>query len=202
MYSWPSDGKTLNYIKDETDVEWSTPHFERFLQMVTDTSGAHTVHLIAHSMGSRALANALASIVKTRGKLPSPIFNQVILTAPDIDIGVFQNLAETVQKASMRTTLYASSNDEALKLSKQIHGYPRLGESGSNLTIVKGMDTIDASSVRTSFLGHSYYGDEDSVITDLYELLHLLKPPKERFYLEERNRKGASYWEFRRRKRD
>jgi esterase/lipase superfamily enzyme len=200
MYSWPSDGKTVNYLKDETDIEWSTPNLEEFLLMVAETTGTRTVHLIAHSMGNRALVNALASIVRKREGQSGPLFNQVILTAPDIDSGVFSNLARAVQKGSERTTLYASSNDEALKLSKKFHGYPRLGEAGPNLTIVGGIDTIDVSSVKTSFIGHSYYGDEDSVITDLFELVTFLKPPKERFYLQERKRDGLTYWEFRRRR--
>lgn len=202
MYSWPSEGSLLNYVKDETDVEWSTPDFERFLEMLADETGARTIHLVAHSMGNRALVNALASIVKKRGKDLRPLFSQVVLTAPDLDAGVFRNLARIIQKGSLRTTLYASSNDEALNLSKKFHGYARLGDAGHNLTVVKGMDTVDASSVKTSFLGHSYFGDEDSVIADLHELVAELKPPDQRFYLRERKRQSLAYWEFRKRKGD
>lgn len=196
-YSWPSDGKTANYIKDETDIEWSTPNFEQFLLMVAETTGARTVHLIAHSMGNRALLNALASIVRRRGDPAGPLFNQIVLTAPDIDAGVFKNLALAVQKGAERTTLYASSNDVALNASKKIHGYPRAGEAGPNLTVVDGIDTVDVSAVDTSLIGHGYYADNRSVITDLFELLGLRKPPRDRFHLRERKRDGLTYWEFR-----
>ena len=30
---------------------------------------------------------------------------------------------------------------------------------------------IDASSIETSFLGHSYFGDEDSLISDMFNLI-------------------------------
>lgn len=196
-YSWPSDGRTANYVKDETDIEWSTPNFERFLLMVAETTGARTVHLIAHSMGNRALVNALAAIVRSRGESAAPLFNQVVLTAPDIDAGVFLNLAQAVQKGAERTTLYASSNDVALNASKKIHGAPRLGEAGPNITVIDGIDTIDVSAVDTSLIGHGYYADNRTVITDLFELLGLRKPPRERFHLRERQRDGLTYWEFR-----
>jgi esterase/lipase superfamily enzyme len=196
-YSWPSDGKTVNYLKDETDIEWSTPNFEQFLLMVAETTGARTVHLIAHSMGNRALLNALASIVRRRGDLAGPLFNQIVLTAPDIDAGVFKNLALAVQKGAERTTLYASSNDVALNASKKIHGYPRAGEAGPNLTVIDGIDTVDVSAVDSSLIGHGYYADNRSVITDLFELLGLRKPPQDRFHLRERKRDGLTYWEFR-----
>jgi esterase/lipase superfamily enzyme len=196
-YSWPSDGRTANYVKDETDIEWSTPNFERFLLMVAEKTGARTVHLIAHSMGNRALVNALAAIARSRGEQAAPLFNQVVLTAPDIDAGVFLNLAQAVQKGAERATLYASSNDVALNASKKIHGAPRLGEAGPNITVIDGIDTIDVSAVDTSFIGHGYYADNRTVITDLFELLGLRKPPRERFHLRERKRDGLTYWEFR-----
>ena len=52
-------------------------------------------------------------------------------------------------KTADRVTLYASSSDEALALSKQVHGYPRAGESGDQLVVVPGIDTIDVSAVNT-----------------------------------------------------
>jgi esterase/lipase superfamily enzyme len=197
MYSWPSEGTVAAYVKDETVIEWSTPNFKRFIVMIAEQTGAMTVHLIAHSMGSRAIARALDSVVSQRGKQSSRLFNQVILAAPDIDAGVFRNLAEAVRTAAERTTVYASSNDGALSLSKRFHGYARAGDAGANLTVIEGIDTIDASTVDTSLLGHSYYAERSSVIADLFELMVSRRPPRERFYLRERKRDGLIYWEFR-----
>ena len=55
-------------------------------------------------------------------------------------------------------TLYASSGDYALRLSKVVHAYKRIGESDQGFSFFSGMDTIDASSTTTFFktLGHSY----------------------------------------------
>ena len=70
-----------------------------------------------------------------------------------------------------RITLYASSNDEAIKLSKKVHAYPRAGESGPDIVVVPGLDTIDVSNVDTSLLGHSYFAEKRTVISDLFYLI-------------------------------
>jgi len=70
-----------------------------------------------------------------------------------------------------RLTLYASSLDKALVASRKIHRYARAGDAGDDIVIVEGLDSIDASAVDTSLLGHSYFGDNRSVISDIYNLL-------------------------------
>ncbi|MEZ6079827.1 MAG: hypothetical protein R3C56_30390 [Pirellulaceae bacterium] len=57
----------------------------------------------------------------------------------------------------------------ALIASKQVHGYPRAGESGANIVIVPGIETIDVSGIDLSLLGHSYYGDSEPMLRDLFE---------------------------------
>jgi esterase/lipase superfamily enzyme len=76
-----------------------------------------------------------------------------MLTAPDIDAEVFTLLAQDTNRIGERVTLYASPEDKALRLSKQFHGYPRAGEA---IIVLPGVDTIDASAVDTSLVGHSY----------------------------------------------
>jgi hypothetical protein len=43
------------------------------------------------------------------------------------------------------------------------------------------METIDATEVDTSLDGHSYFGDQSSVIADMYYLIHDSKPASDRF---------------------
>jgi hypothetical protein len=96
-----------------------------------------------------------------------------------------------------RVTLYASSHDQALRLSKEINGYPRAGDSGDGLVVVPGIDTIDVSAVDTSLVGHSYYGSSDSVLTDIWDLIKCAKGPDLREYLRPRDYVGGlKYWVF------
>ena len=190
-YSWPSQGsaRPLDYTADEATVEWTEPHLMQFLKDLRARAGAGRIHLIAHSMGNRALTKVLRSIA---AESPPVVFNQVILAAPDIDAEVFErDIAPAMLKAAQRVTLYASSDDEALVVSKTVHGYPRAGQSGAQLTLVRGLDTIDASGIDTSLLGHSYFANQ--LVEDIFALLRNGLPPDER-RLDPREKQGLRYW--------
>jgi esterase/lipase superfamily enzyme len=200
FYSWPSRGRlTLaGYRHDANNVKWAVPHLVTFLNEVSSRSGAETIHLIAHSMGNQALTDALSSIAGEFTERASPRFTEVVLTAPDIDADVFIDLAKSFRKAAKHTTLYASSNDLALGFSKKYQGnYHRAGDSEGQIVIVPGVDTIDVSHVDTNFIGHFYYGDNKSVLSDLYYLLTDGKPPGERFGLLPQKSDRGVYWLFR-----
>jgi len=80
------------------------------------------------------------------------------------------------------------------RLSKVVHKYPRAGLLPP-VTIAKGMDTIDATDVDTTFLGHSYIGSVRALISDLSSLLKGSLPPAERVGLEEAiSKNGEKYW--------
>ncbi len=195
-YSWPSHGGLLQYAADETNVEWTVPHLKQFLTELREKSGANAINLVAHSMGTRALTNALRDFAR-ESQASDTLFHQVVLAAPDIDAEVFRrDLAPAMTKIAGRVTLYASSNDQALRVSRKLHAYPRAGESGENLVVAPGIDTIDVSAVDTSLLGHSYYGDNDSIITDLFHLVHDALPPHLRAGLHPATYAGLPYWIF------
>jgi esterase/lipase superfamily enzyme len=118
------------------------------------------------------------------------------LTAPDVDADIFRLQAQAVKTIGERTTLYASANDEALALSKRFQGYQRAGDVRPDIVIVPGVDSIDVSAVDSSFLGHSYYGDNTSVISDIARLLRTGWPPERRCGLQSVANTLASYWTF------
>jgi len=194
LYSWPSKSSLKSYLADEATIDWTKPHLVSFLEAVASKSGADMVHIIAHSMGNRALVRILNGL-----SLPSspPYFNQVILAAPDIDRGEFLHLATSIQRTARRITLYASSNDKAIEASRNIHEYPRAGESGPDIVVVPGLDTVDATDVDTSFLGHSYFAEKRTVISDLFYVISEGKAPDQRHGLEPRANPKGRYWAFR-----
>jgi esterase/lipase superfamily enzyme len=194
LYSWPSAGRPTGYLTDEATIEWTKPHLLNFLRQLASLSGASRIHIIAHSMGNRALVKILDS---TSSAIGQPLFNQIVLTAPDIDSGEFLQLASRIRPTAERITLYASSKDKAISLSKKMHTYPRAGESGDNILVVTGLDTVDASSVDTSLTGHFYYAEERTVLSDLYYLLKDGAPPSNRHGLDRRVCSNGEYWAFR-----
>lgn len=109
------------------------------------------------------------------------------------DVDVFTQLAQQIRGTARRVTIYASSKDRAIRLSRWFHGYPRVGESGSSVAKIdqlEGIDAVDASNLDTSLVGHSYYGS--SILDDLSQLVCLGKPPGERMRIT--RCEGAQRW--------
>ncbi len=196
-YSWPSQGQILGYTIDENNASWTISHLKTFLYELAEKSGAKSINVIAHSMGTRALTGALSEISFEIPKEQSMLFDRVILAAPDIDADQFRrDIAPRVLRTASSVTLYASSDDNALIASKQVHGYPRAGESGSQLVVVAGVETIDVSGIDLSLLGHSYYGDSQVILGDLFQLVHDGLPASQRQTLQPRDWSGLQYWQL------
>lgn len=198
LFSWPSKGTLhpLGYTHDETQARWALPDLRAFLELIAEQSGADAIHLLAHSMGNRAMTEALCQIAASTAKRSRAPFNELMLTAPDIDADTFvRDIAPAMLPASARVTLYASSNDRALAFSKTVHGYPRAGESGDALVLVDGIDTIDVSAIDTNLVGHFYYGDNRSVLSDLFNLIQG-QAAERRFGLRARKKHDRPYWVF------
>ena len=196
MYSWPSRGELSAYTKDESNIQWTEPHLQAFLQDIAERSGASAIHLIAHSMGNRALTRAFANLSETQNQQIKEKFKAVILTAPDIDADVFKNqIAPKMLESEVHITLYASSNDKALLASKELHGNPRAGDSGGQLVILDGIETIDASDANTGFLGHSYFAESRDIITDIFQIFKDgTKAHKRKGLISKQHASGKPYW--------
>jgi esterase/lipase superfamily enzyme len=172
FYSWPSNGQTVPYTVDENNVEWSAANLELFLGDFAEKSQADRIYLIGHSMGTRALTRAYASLIRNKPALKEK-FVEVILAAPDIDTDIFKrDIAPAILAGEGKITLYASSEDIALRASKEIHGYPRAGDSGVNLLVIKGMESIDSTGMGTEFFNHSYFAENRSIVSDIFGIVH------------------------------
>lgn len=194
IYSWPSQGALFEYTVDENNVIWTAPHLESFLEALAARSGAARIHVIAHSMGNRAVCDALAGLSRSAWAGRS-VLRHLVLTAPDIDAGTFKELATRFRATADSVTLYVSKNDRAIQLSQKIHRHPR---AGGPVVVVPGVETVDASTVDTDFLGHSFFSAARSVLSDIYSLLRDDKRAGQRFGLRVQKLAGETYFVFRR----
>lgn len=166
FYAWPSRGSVRHYFSDRNEVLFSRKLMKAFLLNVVERSGAERVHVIAHSMGADAVTGAIASLPPDK-----QFFDQIILAAPDIDADVFlTQIVPRLRDTAQRTTLYCSRNDWALHASYHFNDSWRAGDSSRGLLVAPGMDTIDASSIDTELLGHSYYGNCIDILEDVAQL--------------------------------
>jgi len=193
MFSWPSDANPADYVADQVDMEWSVPALADLLDRLGEFVGPGQLKVVAHSLGSRGALFALGWLGLEGAE--TPFADHLVLLAPDYDIAAFRRQFEHIARAVDRITLYASVNDTPLLFSQTLHGYPRLGQAGENLTLIEGMETVDVSSLgRYHPTGHEYFFYHPVVAADLVESLALDMPPDERSHTRNRSLDGLGYW--------
>lgn len=201
VYSWPSGGKVASYTYDRGSAEQAEPHLAEFLDLVVKESGAKSISLIAHSMGNEVLLRVLE---RMRPKAPDGVvISQVILAAPDVDRDKFQNIARQITDFAQGVTLYAASNDRALRYSASFWGgIPRAGDvPETGPLIIPGVDTIDVSAVSTDSLGlnHSGYAENNTLLNDIKLLIQTgQRPPDKRVPSLQAltTAQGGAYWRY------
>jgi len=128
LFRWPSDGTLISYPADREDTTWSVTHIEQFFDDVLKRTRATRVHLIAHSMGNQGLIDALNTMALRRGGNGPPLFENIILSAPDFDAELFQQqIAPNSISLARRWTLYSSKKDGVLNISTSFNSSWRLG---------------------------------------------------------------------------
>lgn len=173
LYSWPSGGSIEDYWTDEDSARISAPRFQQLLKDLVATN-VQRIYVVAHSMGTRI---AIPSVAATKATAPQRSkVSELVLAAADFNQIEFKELARgfaEMRSTGTNVTIYAASNDFALKVSKIIHSYRRVGESDPRLDIYADLDSIDASAtapMRRAF-GHSYISDSAQVLGDMQDIV-------------------------------
>lgn len=166
LFSWPSQGTIPGYAADEERAFLSAESFSSFLLGLEDGPW-NNLHLLAHSMGNRVMLHGLSG-----SRWPNSKLEQIVFVAADVYVDIFKQKFPKIKQFGKRYTSYISKTDHALLLSSILHKAERIGiaKKGSPF-VTEGMETIDATEVNTSLLGHGYFGDERSVITDISILI-------------------------------
>lgn len=182
-YSWPSGGGVLNYTYDRESSGQSQPFLKDFLKLVLEKSGAKAVSIVAHSMGNQLVLPVLKDL--RAAKPEGVVFHEIILAAPDVDRDNFENIAKEIQGLAKGVTLYASKNDKALAISRNVNGgVARAGDvPAEGPLVLGGVDTIDVTQVSTDSLGlnHSGYAENNDLLADVRVVIQQgIRPPEKR----------------------
>ncbi len=196
FYSWPSNATLSGYVSDAEEISWSTPHIQEFLETFDEKADVDEIYLLAHSMGNRGVTQALLFM---QSKGIGKKIKEIILASADIDADVFnRDIATRISAYYPRTTVYASDNDKALWGSEALSRNPRVGEIRGGLPTISsntGLDIVDASAVATDFIGHSFFGDSGSVISDIYNIIESHSAPPRQF-LRPADGPSGRFWKF------
>jgi esterase/lipase superfamily enzyme len=133
-FSWPTGTRVWNYFLDCRRARAFIPDIERLIALVAERSQARRVNLIAFSCGSPLLAEAL---VRLRARHPGEDhaalqrryrIGNALFVAADIDFQTFaRSHVPVVSDIAVRTQVYVSENDGALKWAAVLAGASRLG---------------------------------------------------------------------------
>lgn len=163
LFSWPSSSY-LTYAGDASDLEQSIDELNALLTLAADTVGHERIVLMAHSMGSRGIVDAL------RVRDDEARFGSAIFVAPDIRRDVFRENVTMLQQKASDIVVYMSDSDRVLWLSTTVNVSGRLG-------VAKEFDldhttVIDVTPTGTNDItGHLYHMLNPAVIEDLRVLL-------------------------------
>ena len=187
VFSWPSNGKTLNYYPDRHDAEMSGLGFARGLLKFKDfidhlsreNACERKMHLVAHSMGAYVLRHALQKMKQIEGYAAAPrLFDQVVLAAADEDADTLtlDHKLANLSNLCSRLNVYFNNGDTALVVSDRVKGNPdRLGHDGPSKPwdITQKTVLIDTSRVVSGDLDmrHAYIRKHPKVIGDLKHIL-------------------------------
>ncbi len=180
LYSWPSRGSLSGYVADLSSIEASEAHIADFLIAVSALADRGKVHIIAHSMGNRGLLRALHRATTQAALRSGTRFGQIFLSAPDIGVAAFRELASVYPQVAERTTLYVADQDKALAALEWItEGGGRVGGAPPVL-VLPGIDTVRVRGPSLFRLGHSYFAEEPDVLRDIRAQLYWRESPERR----------------------
>ena len=122
---------------------------------------------------------------------------EAVFAAPDIDAALYRQSMAELPCSTSRYTLYGSERDWAIAVSRSIRkNHPRAGDGGTNILVMNGVETVDATEVGEHLfgMGHSYIADKRTILGDLWAVLR--GQSMTRFGLQERMHPMGKYWAF------
>ena len=165
LFSWPSSN-FVTYTQDAADLSASLDDLNRFITQAAQVIGHDRIVLMAHSMGSRGVVDALR---QRDGDVDK--FSEAVFVAPDIRRDLFVENVQMLQSKVSDLTVYASDNDLVLWLSTIVNVSGRLGVATEIDIDAEHMRIIDISSTGVNFIGgHLYHIFNPAVAEDLRAL--------------------------------
>ncbi|MVO14412.1 alpha/beta hydrolase [Parasedimentitalea huanghaiensis] len=191
-YNWPATPSRLAYIRDLETAGATRRNLRKLVELLSDKTQAQRIHLIGYSAGSRLVFEVAYQIAlqnQASGKRQAKL-GQVILIGSDLDRTYFtQALADGLLEGMDHLTIYMSSSDAALNLSRIMFGRNRLGQVAAKDEVPSGIEDllkaeprlslIDASNALGADLGngHWYFRSSPWASSDIFvSLLKGLSP--------------------------
>ena len=212
VFDWPGNqGSSLSgYRRARAVAEASGVDLARTLAMILERVAPKKLWLIANSMGGQVVVDALEVLDQDpRFSDAEAEIEEIVLTAPDVDHAEFdRQFKKEIDDLTDNLTVYVSSNDRALVLSRLVNRASRLGEStltpdqleeaiqiaeltdpGSELITL-----VDVTPVNRTRNFHNFSLETPEFFNDLYLRLTNETPPRTRLLYRAQTSEGSVYY--------
>ncbi len=212
VFDWPGNqGSTLRgYRRARRLAKESGADLARVIALIIDDVRPKRLWLVANSMGAQVVSDAFSVLYReARFADTETEIEDVVLTAPDVGHEDFDtNFKPKINALAKDLTVYVSSNDRALVMSRLVNRERRRGESTLGADhleeAVKIAEFIDPNSERITLVDvtpvnrtrnfHNFSLETPEYFDDLYLRLVNTDTPKSRLLYSTRNSDGKTYW--------
>ena len=212
LFDWPGNqGSSLGgYRQARRIAEASGAELARTLELIIREIQPDRLWLIANSMGGQVVVDAFSLLYREADLADAQTeIEDVVLTAPDVDHDEFnEQFKQEIRALAQNLTVYVSSNDRALLMSRIINRGKRLGEStlspdqleeavrvanlvepGSGLITL-----VDVTPVNRTRNFHNFSLETPEFFDDLYLRLANTDAPRSRPIYRVEAPNGSVYW--------
>ncbi len=215
VFDWPGDqgSSPAGYRRAQSVARESGVQLSRLVMTLTEEVQPERTWLLANSMGGEVVVSAFTNLYQDETFRDSQAeFEDVVLTAPDVSHQQFgAQFADEISALTKNLSVYVSSNDRALLMSRLINRESRLGESTLNpnspdllsaaqrtMELVhpdnEQVSLIDVTPINRTRNFHNFSLETPEFFDDLY--LRLINPetPKSRIQHRLTTPAGKHYW--------
>ena len=212
VFDWPGNqGSTLRGYRRAVEMaRQSGTDLARVIALIIDDLRPERLWLVANSMGAQVVSDAFSVLYReARFSDSETEIEDVVLTAPDVGREDFEsNFKPKINALAKDLTVYVSSNDRALVMSRLINRERRRGESTLGADhleeAVRIAEFIEPNSQRITLVDvtpvnrtrnfHNFSLETPEFFDDLYLRLINVDTPRSRLLYSTRNSDGKTYW--------
>ena len=212
LFDWPGNqGSSLTgYRRARRVAQESGAELAQTLELIIREIQPARLWLVANSMGAQVVADAFSLLYQESDLADAETeIEDVILTAPDVDHDAFAaQFKREINALTRNLTVYVSSNDRALLMSRIVNWSQRLGESTLSPDMleeaVKVVGLIDPDSELVTLVDvtpvnrtrnfHNFSLETPEFFDDLFLRLTNDSTPRSRMLYQLQTPDGAVYW--------
>ena len=212
LFDWPGNqGSSLRGYRRARDIAIeSGADLAETLELIVRDINPEKLWVIGNSMGGEVIVNAFSTLYQNPEFADGGHeFEDVILTAPDVSHEEFDNqFKKEISSMTRNLTVYVSSNDRALVMSRIVNRDPRRGEStlspdmldeASRISALiepdeELIDLVDVTPVNRTRNFHNFSLETPEFFDDLFLRLSNDQTPDNRLIYRFQTEDGARYW--------